>query len=118
MFQVYAIKECIFIYKEHLPFPEKTENVEHKKRRGIQARENVFNSLKQDKLTIASRQIVTKTLRCGLSYEVTPRLVKKDNRWIAEFKYEFDPFAVSKFLSRTFETPIDYVVEGDLLNVS
>lgn len=56
--------------------------------------------MEQSKFTIISRQVVPKTLRCGISYSVTSRLIKEGNRWIAEFKYKFESSTVSEFLSR------------------
>jgi hypothetical protein len=118
LFRVYAIKENILIYEEPLPFPEKIELEEHRRRRGAKAHENAFSFMEQDKFTVISRQVVTKTLRCGLSYSVTPRLVREGSRWIAEFEYKFDPSAVSKFLSLELKTSMDRIVEGNLLKVA
>jgi len=117
VFRVYAIKEHIFIYEEHLPFPEKTEIVKNKRGHMVNTSKNAFIDLEQSKFSIGSRQDVTKTLRCGISYSVTPRLVKEANRWIAEFEYKFDSSAVSEFLSRTLETMKDRIVEGNLLKI-
>jgi hypothetical protein len=119
VFRVYAIKENIFIYEESLPFPEKTEIAEDKRRRKVEkAHENASHLTEQNKFIIISRQVITKTLRCGLSYSVTPKLIKEDNRWIAEFEYRFKPSTVSKFLSQTLETPTERIVEGNLLKVT
>jgi hypothetical protein len=117
-FRVYAIKENIFVYEEPLLFPAKTEIVEDKRRHRAKTSRNAVNKTEQSRFTIISRQAITKTLRCGLSYSVTPRLVKEDNRWIAEFRYKFEPSAVSKFLSLALATPIDRVVEGTLPKVA
>ncbi len=118
VFRVYAIKENILIYEEPLLLPKKTEIVEDKGRRKAKSHENASNSTKQSKFTITGRQAITKTLRCGISYSVTPRLINEGNRWIAEFEYKFEPSDVSEFLSRALETPIDCIVEGNLLKVA
>ena len=118
VFRVYAIKENVLIYEEPLSLPEKAEIVEDKGKRREKAHENASNLTDQSRFTVISRQVITKTLRCGISYSVTPRLIKEGNRWIAEFEYKFGSSTVSEFLSRALETPIDCVVEGNLLKVA
>jgi hypothetical protein len=117
VFRVYAIKENIFIYEEPLPFPEKAEILEDKRRHKVKAHENAFNLTEQNKFTIISRLVDARTLRCGVSYFVTPKLVREADRWTAEFEYRFDSSSVSQFLSRALETPIKCVVEGNLLKI-
>ena len=117
MFRVYAIKENIFIYEEPLPLPEKAEIVEDRRKRKIETHENASNLTDQSKFTIISRQVITKTLRCGISYSVTLRLIKEGNRCIAEFKYKFFPSTVSEFLSHALGTPRDNVIEGNITKI-
>jgi len=118
VFRVYAIKENIFIYEEPLPFPEKTEIMKDKTEHKTNTPRNTFvNPTEQSKFSISSRQDITKTLRCGISYSVTPKLIKEANQWTAEFEYKFDPSLVSEFLSRTLETMRDRIVEGNLLKI-
>lgn len=118
VFRVYAIKENIFIYEEPLPLQEKAEIAEHKGRRIVKTDENASNLMEQSKFTMISRQVVKKTLRCGIPYSVTPKLIREGNRWITGFEYKFEPSAVSEFLSRTLKTPVDSIVEGNLLKVA
>lgn len=49
---------------------------------------------------------------------MTPKLIREGNRWITGFEYKFEPSAVSEFLSRTLKTPVDSIVEGNLLKVA
>lgn len=118
VFRVYAIKENVFIYEEPLPFPEKTEIVKDKIEHKVNTPRDAFvNLTEQNKFSISSRQDITKTLRCGISYSVTPKLIKEANRWIAKFEYKFDSLTVSEFLSRTLEIMKDRIVEGNLLKI-
>jgi len=117
-FRVCAVKENIIVYKEHLPTPKHIELVKYKWKHE-KASKN-FSNLPEEpsRFVITSRHTARKTLSCGIAYSVTPRLIRDDNGWIAEFEYEFEPTMVSEFLSRVLETSMDRVVEGNLLKAS
>lgn len=117
VFRVYAVKENIFIYEEPLPLPEKAEIVKDKGKHRAKAHVKASNLSDQNTFSIISRQVITKTLRCGISYSVTPMLVKEGNQWIAEFKYKFGSSTVSEFLSHALGTPRDHIIEGNITNI-
>lgn len=118
VFRVYAIKENIFIYEESLPLPKKAEIVEDKGRHGVKTHETASKSTEQSKFILISRQVTAEKLKCGISYSVTPKLVKEGNRWTAEFEYNFEPSKVSEFLSQALETQADCIIEGNLLKIA
>ncbi len=119
VFRVCAVKDNVFVYEENLPLPRKIRLVKSKE--GWEAEILSITDKERpewlSRFAIISRRVVRKTFVCGVPYSVLPKLVKEKGNWNVEFEYQLDSKEVSGFLSKTFEIPEDYVIQGDILKL-
>lgn len=115
-FHIYAIKEKVFTYKETFPFSQKTEVTKNGSKWKFQSYKTDHEGQPKNKsdLVVFSRQPLQKKLECGLLYSVTPKLSRKEGKWMIEFRYELNPETMAEFLSETLKISKDRVIEGDV----
>ena len=59
------------------------------------------------------RRIMEKRLECGLAYSVSPKLLKREGRWITELEYRMDPNYVKNFISIMLRVPKEKVTHEE-----
>lgn len=97
-FHLRAVKDdAVYVYREPLWYedPENLARVALKTEKGI------------------DRQAVEKRLECGLTYNVLPKLLKKEGRWTAELEYRMDPNYVKNFISIMLRVPKENVSHAE-----
>jgi hypothetical protein len=115
-FQIYAIKERVFTYKEKFPFPQKTEVTKNGSKWKFRTHtlDNDNQLMNTGDLAIFSRQPLQKKLECGIPYSVIPKLSRERGKWTITFKCETDLERVAGFLSETLKVSRNRVIEGDV----
>ena len=115
-FQVYAIKDRIYTYKEPTSLPQKTEIIKDGATWNFKS--CPINDQKEFKsssdLIVSNRRPLQKKLECGIPYTVTTNLSGKQGKWTISFKSELNPKTVPQFLSETLKVPEDRVIEGEV----
>jgi len=118
IFRICALKGNVFVYEERLPLPQRIDVTKDKDELQLKALAvNVRNSEHMSEFAIISREVIRKTLRCGLPYSIVPRLIKEKNKWTVEFEYQMDPEETKKFLSHILDVPQESIIQGDVLRI-
>jgi len=118
IFRICAIKGNVFVYEERLPLPQRIDVTKKKDELQLRALAvDVRNSEHVSEFAIVSREVIRKTLRCGLSYSIVPRLIKERSRWTVEFEYQMDPKETKRFLSHILDVPQEFIIQGDVLRI-
>jgi len=118
IFRVCALKGNVFVYEERLPLPHRIDAAKNKDELQLKAHAvDVRSSEHVSEFAIISREVIRKTLRCGLSYSIIPKLLKEKSKWTVEFEYQMDSKEAKKFLSHMLDVPQERVIQGDVLRI-
>ena len=118
IFRICALKGNVFVYEERLPLPQRINVAKNKNEPQLEALAvDVRNLEHASEFVIISREVTHKTLRCGLSYSIVPRLIKEKSKWTVEFEYQMNPKETKKFLSYILDVPQESIIQGDVLRI-
>ena len=115
-FQVYAIKDRIYTYKESISLPQKTEITKNGATWNFKSYpiDDQKESKSSSDFIVSSRQPLQRKLECGIPYTVISKLSSERGKWTISFKSELNPKTVPQFLSETLKVPEDRVIEGEV----
>ncbi len=118
IFRICSLKGNVFVYEERLPLPQRISVTKIKDKLQLKALAvDVQNSEDVSEFAIISREVIRKTLRCGLPYSIVPRLIKERGRWTVEFEYQMDLKETKKFLSHILDVPQESIIQGEVLRI-